>query len=63
LKQGHVLGDSHQRIETVYFPLGGILSFVVELKDGEAIETGMVGRDGVFGASQALDDKVCLNRS
>jgi CRP-like cAMP-binding protein len=62
LNHGHVLGESHQRIEKVYFPHSGILSFVVELKGGEAIETGMVGRDGVFGASQALDDKVCLNK-
>lgn len=35
---------------------------MVALQDGEAIETGMVGRDGVFGAAQALDDKVCLNK-
>lgn len=34
---------------------------MVELKGGGAIETGMIGRDGAFGASQALDDKVSLN--
>ena len=34
---------------------------MVELKGGGAIETGMIGRDGTFGASQALDDKVSLN--
>jgi CRP-like cAMP-binding protein len=62
MQHGDVIGDSYQRIETVYFPHSGILSFVVELKDGEAIETGMVGHDGVFGAAQALDDKVCLNK-
>ena len=28
---------------------------------GGAIETGMIGKDGAFGASQALDDKVSLN--
>ena len=62
LENRQVLGDSHERIESVYFPHSGILSFVVELKDGDVIETGMVGRDGAFGASQALDDKVCLNK-
>jgi CRP-like cAMP-binding protein len=62
IKHGQILGNSYQRTETVYFPHSGILSFVVELKDGEAIETAMVGRDGVFGAAQALDDKVCLNK-
>ena len=34
---------------------------MVELIGGGAIETGMIGKDGTFGASQALDDKVSLN--
>ncbi|XIA68072.1 hypothetical protein ACFIOY_13740 [Bradyrhizobium sp. TZ2] len=34
---------------------------MVELKGGGAIESGMIGKDGSFGASQALDDKVSLN--
>ncbi len=50
-----------QRIEKVYFPHSGIISCVVELMGGGAIETGMIGKDGTFGASQALDDKVSLN--
>jgi CRP-like cAMP-binding protein len=56
-----VLAETHQRIETVYFPHSGIISCVVELIGGGAIETGMIGKDGTFGASQALDDKVSLN--
>jgi CRP-like cAMP-binding protein len=47
--------------EKVYFPRSGIISCVVETIGGGAIETGMIGRDGVFGAMQALDDKVSLN--
>jgi CRP-like cAMP-binding protein len=62
LKYAQVLAESHERLESAFFPHSGILSFVVELKDGEAIQTGMVGREGVFGAAQALDDKVCLNK-
>ncbi len=34
---------------------------MVELKGGGAIETGMIGKYGSFGSSQALDDKVSLN--
>ena len=56
-----VLAETHQRIESVYFPHSGIISCVVELVGGGAIETGMIGKDGNFGASQALDDKVSLN--
>lgn len=61
LTASEVLAESHQRIQRVYFPHSGIISCVVELSDGNAIETGMIGRDGVFGAAQALDHKVSLN--
>src|ERR1700716_3684345 len=56
-----VLAETHQSSEKVYFPHSGIISCVVELIGGGAIETGMIGKDGNFGASQALDDKVSLN--
>lgn len=62
MKLGDVLAETHQRVELVHFPYGGIISFVVELKSGLAMETGMVGRDGLFGGSQALDDKLSLNK-
>ena len=61
LKHAQVLAETHQRIGRVYFPHSGIISCVVELVGGGAIETGMIGNDGEFGASQALDDKVSLN--
>jgi CRP-like cAMP-binding protein len=61
LHHQQVLAETHERIEKVYFPHSGIISCVVELVGGGAIETGMIGNDGEFGASQALDDKVSLN--
>jgi CRP-like cAMP-binding protein len=61
LHHTEVLAETQQRIEKVYFPHAGIISCVVELKGGDAIETGMIGRDGAFGAGQALDDRVSLN--
>lgn len=61
LQHGHVLAETHQRVERVYFPHSGIISCVVELLGGGAIETGMIGNDGEFGATQALDHKVSLN--
>src|SRR5437868_14400422 len=62
LHQGEALADAHQGLNKVYFPHGGIISCVVELKNGEGIETGMIRADGAFGAMPALDDKVSLNR-
>jgi CRP-like cAMP-binding protein len=61
LRQGNVLAQTHSHIEKVYFPHTGIISCVVELSDGGAIETGMIGKDGQFGAGPALDHKVSLN--
>jgi len=46
----------------VYFPHGGILSCVVEAETGWGIETGMIGYDGIFGAGQAIDHGVSLNK-
>jgi CRP-like cAMP-binding protein len=62
LTQGQVLAQPHQLMEKLYFPHSGIVSYVVELSDGNMIETGMVGRDGVVGALQAIDDKVSPNK-
>jgi CRP-like cAMP-binding protein len=61
LGHGEVLAETHARVEKVYFPHTGIISCVVETIGGGAIETGMIGNDGAFGSSQALDDKVSLN--
>ena len=62
LEHDRVIAGSRQRVDQVYFPHGGILSCVVELEDGSAIESGMIGNDGVFGAAEALDGKVCPTR-
>jgi CRP-like cAMP-binding protein len=62
LKFGQILAESRGIVHKVYFPHGGIISSVVELTDGSAIETGMIGKDGLFGAAQALDHKLSLNK-
>jgi CRP-like cAMP-binding protein len=62
LTLGQVIADSRQRVKQVYFPHGGVLSSVVVLEDGSGIETGMIGKDGVFGASEAIDGRISLNK-
>jgi CRP-like cAMP-binding protein len=47
----------------VYFPYSGIVSLVVELKEGDMVEAAMVGRDGVVNAASALDGRVSLNKA
>lgn len=47
--QGAVLAEAGDAIEYVYFPLSGMISVVVVMKDGKAIETATLGREGMFG--------------
>jgi CRP-like cAMP-binding protein len=61
LSQGDIINQTRDTVRKVYFPHGGIISCVVELLNGRAIETGMIGSDGQFGAGPALDHKVSLN--
>jgi hypothetical protein len=42
------------KIGRAYFPHDSVLSLIVFLSDGESIAVGIVGRDGVVGASAAL---------
>jgi len=57
-----VIAESRSRVSQVYFPHNGILSCVVELENGCSIESGMIGKDGVFGAGQAIDNKLSLHK-
>lgn len=61
LDQEAVLFNAGEVIDRVYFPHGGIISLVVVLEGGQAIEAAMIGRDSMVGASSALDGMVSLN--
>jgi CRP-like cAMP-binding protein len=61
VNQGDIISESHATVQKVYFPQGGVISCVVELVGGGAIETGMIGSDGQFGAGPALDHRVSPN--
>jgi CRP-like cAMP-binding protein len=62
LREGEVLAEALEPMHHVYFPYSGIISFLVPLKDGHSVQTGMVGRDGAVGTLQALDRKVSPNK-
>jgi CRP-like cAMP-binding protein len=63
LPHKEILFDAGQPISGVYFPTGGVISLVIGLSTGTQIESAMVGRDGVVGASSALDGKISLCRA
>jgi CRP-like cAMP-binding protein len=63
LEQQHLLFEAGDVVEHVYFPTGAIISLVLGLSTGEMVESAMVGKDGVVGASAALDDKISTTRA
>jgi CRP-like cAMP-binding protein len=63
LQQKTVLYEAGDTINSVYFPLGAVVSLVVTLATGEMTEAAMVGRDGAIGMASALDGKVAMSRA
>jgi CRP-like cAMP-binding protein len=62
LQQGVVLCEAGDEVEQVYFPHDGMLSLLTVLRDGKAIETATVGREGVVGAMAGLGFRKSLVR-
>jgi CRP-like cAMP-binding protein len=54
LQQGAVLVEAGEEVDQIYFPHYGMLSLLTVLRDGKAIETATVGREGVVGAMAGL---------
>ena len=61
LKQ--VLYEPGQRITYVYFPIDSLVSLLTVLGDGQAIETGLAGREGMAGLSVFLGARVADRRA
>jgi CRP-like cAMP-binding protein len=59
MAQGTLLFNAGDKIDHIFFPLSGMISLLVVLKNGNAVETATVGREGVVGAMAGLG----LNKS
>jgi CRP-like cAMP-binding protein len=47
------LNEADQKIENVYFPNSGMISLVIVMSTGRAVEVGVTGREGFAGAPSA----------
>jgi CRP-like cAMP-binding protein len=54
LPQGLMAVETGEEVDHVYFPHDGMLSLLMVMRDGKAIETATVGREGVVGAMAGL---------
>jgi hypothetical protein len=46
LPKGTVLIEAGEEVDQVHFPLAGMVSVVVVMRDGKAVETATAGREG-----------------
>ena len=55
LQSNVVLHEQGGPIEQIYFPVSGMVSLLAVMQSGEAIETGIVGADGVLGGDAVVN--------
>jgi CRP-like cAMP-binding protein len=55
LRANAVLLEQGATIDHIYFPLGGMISLLVVMQTGEAIETGIVGAEGLLGGDALIN--------
>jgi CRP-like cAMP-binding protein len=54
LERDAVLVRSGDRIEQIYFPRSGTISFMLEMPNGQTVATAVIGNEGAVGALTAL---------
>jgi CRP-like cAMP-binding protein len=55
LRANTVLHEQGAAIDHIYFPSSGMVSLLAIMQNGEAIETGIIGADGVLGGDAPIN--------
>jgi CRP-like cAMP-binding protein len=63
IERGAVLHEPGDQILHVYFPHSGMISVVAVMRDGDAVETATVGREGAIAASAGLGARIASARA
>jgi CRP-like cAMP-binding protein len=63
LERGRLLYDPGDRIDTIYFPLDGVISLMTLMENGAAIESATIGREGALGLMAAVAPRQSLSRA
>src|SRR5436190_22394402 len=53
LRPNVVLHEQGAAIDRIYFPLSGMISLLAVMQSGEAIETGIIGAEGLLGGRRS----------
>jgi len=63
LPLGEVLYKTEDRIQYVYFPNSGVVSFVAHMEEGASVEVGLAGCEGMVGIPLVLGDDISPNEA
>src|SRR5262245_19363911 len=63
LAQHHAIYEPGALIDEIYFPQSGMISLLVVAKDGGAVETATIGREGAVGLHGALGKRLSFTRA
>jgi CRP-like cAMP-binding protein len=63
MKSHDVINQPYEHVEYVYFPETSLVSSVKIFKDGDSVETGSIGREGVTSISVALSKRPSTRQS
>jgi CRP-like cAMP-binding protein len=58
VRSREALAKRGERIENVYFPIDAVTSTLIELPEGECIEVGLMGAEGVTGLSLLYGEQI-----
>jgi len=61
-EEGSVLWEAGEQTARVYFPLSGVISIVLPVKDGGGVEVATVGREGTAGIDYGLGQTQSLTQ-
>jgi CRP-like cAMP-binding protein len=63
LEQGTLLQEQGEIIDRVYFPHSGMISLLAVMRQGNAVETATIGREGAVGAMSGLGPRHAFTRA
>ena len=63
LSLGEILIEANRKVESIYFPIEGVVSLVSAMQDGSTTEVGLIGKEGMVGIPQFLGKGGSNNRS
>lgn len=63
LEHARIVYDVNEPMKRVFFPIGSVVSVVLQMSDGDTAEVGLIGREGMTGVAIALGQTHTNQRS